>query len=40
MERFVEQGHIFMLMPFILINLKKLASDIESEFIDYTYFPE
>ncbi|CAD8051238.1 unnamed protein product [Paramecium sonneborni] len=40
MERFVEQGHIFMLMPFILINLRKLANEIETEFVDYTYFPE
>ncbi|CAD8159175.1 unnamed protein product [Paramecium octaurelia] len=40
MERFVEQGHIFMLMPFIFINLKKLANEIETEFVDYTYFPE
>lgn len=29
-----------MLMPFILINLKKLANEIETEFVDYTYFPE
>ncbi|CAD8050075.1 unnamed protein product [Paramecium sonneborni] len=40
MERFVEQGYIFMLMPFILINLRKLANETETEFVDYTYFPE
>ncbi|CAK71269.1 unnamed protein product (macronuclear) [Paramecium tetraurelia] len=40
MERFVEQGNIIMLMPFILINLKKLANETQTDFVDYSYFPE
>ncbi|CAD8134451.1 unnamed protein product [Paramecium octaurelia] len=40
MERFVEQGNIVMLMPFILVNIKKLANETQTDFVDYSYFPE